>query len=279
MNLIRKLLTYCVKKIKSLLSNLRNYLRQSIYPGYYAVKANKIIDKDYDLLNKKSVATFPSNIDIDAALEQLQMEYAAQMDRKKTIEDKAKSILATISISITAITFSLNYEKVSYQKSIEIISLVILMLSICYFIMGTIRAIQTINIRSFNVSQTQTSETNSEIKLIPLGTNVEQLQDLIKAKLLNDKIILKLGNFAWASFILVRNGIILFALYFIVSLIKKANIDSCNLPSQRNDTITIIIPQNAEVTNLTIQKRTDTIANAFTPFLNKDHSNYIFSIK
>jgi hypothetical protein len=60
---------------------------------------------------------------------------------------------------------------------------------------------------------------------------------LAKIKYLNDNIILKISNYGWASFVLVRNGIILFAAYFAIALFQKANIGGLNT----NKSITITI--------------------------------------
>ena len=248
MNSIRKLLNFCQVKIKFVYDSLPNIIKQQIFPGIYATIANKKIDEGYDKLNKKNVKAISSDINTNEALLQLKEEFQGQMDRKKTIEEKAKSILATISISITAITFSLNYETVIHKNSLSIISLVVLILSVFCFIMGTIRAIQTINIRPFNVSQTESKETDNEIELIPIGDESKRIQELLKAKLLNDKIILKLGNYAYAAYNLVRNGIILFALYFIVALVKKtynnAVVNNCE---KMNDTVTLVVPFNVKM--------------------------------
>lgn len=200
-----------------------SFLGQQIFPGIYATLVNKTVDEEYKKLDAKEVFFSTKDLLIDATLIQIKEEFEKQHERKKGIEDKAKTIFATISISITAITFSLTYQKVAFNSLFTSIPLVLLLLSIIYFIEATIRAMQTINIREYNTYQLDidADPKKDTITLNSMGDKEKQLKDLIKAKTKNDLIITKIGNFAYAANILVRNGILLFAFYFIVSIAEK----------------------------------------------------------
>ena len=92
------------------MSKIKYFILRHIFPGFYATYANKIVAENYDKQN---------NFDVDLTaitagqeqdyIEQVKADLKEQHDRKKIIEDKAKSLLFIITVSITAITFSLTY--------------------------------------------------------------------------------------------------------------------------------------------------------------------------
>lgn len=194
---------------------------QEIIPGIYAHRAERIINAAYIKTESKTVASLPENIDLKGVFEQLKKDFSDQLDRKKSIEDKAKTFFATISISITAITFTLNYSNINFNTPVTATSIIILALSIFCIIMASIRAMEAIKIGSFNVFQTEIQESETEILIATTESDADRIQRLVKLKILNDKIILKAANYCYAAGILVRNGIILFAIYFILGLIDK----------------------------------------------------------
>lgn len=201
------------------MSNIKYFILQHIFPGFYAAYANKIVTKNYDKQR---------NFDVDLTaittgqekeyIEQVKVDLKEQHDRKKIIEDKAKSLLFIITVSITAITFSLTY---LYSLEINVpqtIALFFLGVSILYFVLGTIRALQTLNIRKFHVIQTDIEITDDNYKLSAKKTDTNFLKELIKSKQQNDLINVQLSNYAYASFTLIRNGIILFVCFFIMTI-------------------------------------------------------------
>lgn len=137
------------------MSKIEYFIFQHIIPGCYATYANNIVTKKYDKQQNFDVdiTDIPADQENDY-IQQVKADLKEQHDRKKIIEDKAKSLLFIITVSITAITFSLNYVNTFQINTLQIIALIILVLSISYFVSGTIRAIQTLNIRQFHVIQT-----------------------------------------------------------------------------------------------------------------------------
>ncbi|MFI0426814.1 MAG: hypothetical protein ACH34V_07655 [Flavobacterium sp.] len=252
------------------MSKLRYFILQHIFPGFYATYANRTVSKNY----KKQ-----ENFDVDLTsiisgqekdyIEQLKADLKEQHDRKKIIEDKAKSLLFIITVSITAITFSLNYLNTLQINTLQIIALIILGLSISYFVLGTIRAIQTLNIRQFHIIQTEIEIIEQNYKLIAKKSDKDFIKELIKSKQQNDLINIRLSNFTYASFSLIRNGIILFGLFFImticVSSITKNDKTKDTFPISKeikikiNDSINVKIPYTFklkyDIENLEIQKK------------------------
>ena len=99
-------------------------------------------------------------------IEQLKADLKEQHDRKKIIEDKSKSLLFIIAVSITAITFSLTYLNLITFTVYQVVALVFLGISILYFVQGVIKALQALNIRQFNVIQAEVEIAEQNYKLV-----------------------------------------------------------------------------------------------------------------
>ena len=218
---------------------LKTFILEQIIPGFHAARSNKTISK---LNNDRA------NFDVDIAsvagnereyIEQLKTELKEQHDRKKTIEDKAKSLLFIITASIATITFSLTYLNSISMTNFQIVALVFLGVSILYFIAAVIRVLQTLNIRQFHVVHAEIETTETNYKLLSKKADNEFLKDLIKSKQQNDLINLCLSNYTFASFNLIRNGIILFAVFFVTSI-------GGGVFAQKNKT-TNVYPINKEI--------------------------------
>nr|WP_322626475.1 hypothetical protein [uncultured Flavobacterium sp.] len=252
------------------MSEVKYFILQHIFPGLYAAYANKIVANNYDK---------QSNFDVDLTaitagqekdyIEQVKADIKEQHDRKKIIEDKAKSLLFIITVSITAITFSLNYLNTLEINIPQTIALFVLSISILYFVLGTIRALQTLNIRKFHVIQTVVEITEDNFKLTAKKDDIHFLKELIKSKLQNDLINIQLSNYTYASFTLIRNGIILFVLFFIITIFvsyfsKRNNTQDIytinkEIQMKINDSINVKIPYPFElkydIQNFNIDKK------------------------
>jgi hypothetical protein len=249
---------------------MKNFILQHIFPGFYATYANKIVAKIYDKQQgfEVDLTAIGTGKEKDY-IEQVKTDLKEQHDRKKIIEDKAKSLFFIIAVSITAITFSLNYLNSLAFNLYQIIALVFLGLSILYFVWGVVRALQTLNIRQFNVIQAEVEITDQNYKLSAKKSDTDFLKELIRSKQLNDLINIRLSNFTYASFNLIRNGIILFVVFFAITIFesyfskRNKTKDTYNINKEIqmkiNDSINVNIPYTFElkydIQNLEIDKK------------------------
>lgn len=234
-----------------------SFIQQQIFPGFYASYANKIISKNYKKQQDFEVDISLINGNNKEYIKQLKLDLDNQLERKKRIEDKAKSLLFIIAVAITAITFSLNYLNSLTIDIYQIISISIVFLSIIYLVIGAIRALQTLNIRQFNVNQANVIKNDNKYILKNKKTDDDYLKDIIKSKQLNDLINIRLSNYTYASFNLIRNGIILFVLFFITTISfsyyskneknSGTHIIEKKIKFQINDTINMEIPYKFEI--------------------------------
>jgi hypothetical protein len=152
----------------------------------------------------------------------LESDLEEQLNRKKIVEDKAKAILGTISITITAITFALINQKV-FSDPFSIIEVGLLLISVISFIMAIIRSIQSMNIRNYYLKQGIIDLVKDDRIVVAIEVDLrKKFEDLLYYKMANNNTILQNSNYAFAAFILVRNGLLSFTMFFIVSLIGKA---------------------------------------------------------
>lgn len=251
------------------MNKVLSFIQQHIFPGFYTTYVNKkYISKHYD-----SQQSF--NVDVSAVegtekeyIKDVESDLENQLDRKKRIEDKAKSLLFIIAVAVTAITFSLSYLKSLKTNPYQIISIIIVFTSVIYLAFGAIRALQALNIRKFHINQTEIDKTDNQFVLKKKGTDIEHLKGLIKSKKLNDLINVQLSNYTYASFNLIRNGIILFVLFFISTILlsymkeqKKTtgnHLINKKIEVKINDSINVVIPYsfeiNYDIKNLEFQK-------------------------
>lgn len=202
------------------MSKIKDFLLQHIFPGYYAIYSNKLVAKRYEEIQNYEVDLSTISQDQEKYyIEQVKLDIKEQYDRKKIIEDKSKSLLFIIAVSITAITFSLTYLNSIILSAFQFIALSFLGISILYFIQGAIKALQTVNVRQFHVIQVEVETIEQKFKLSAKKSDPDFLKDLIKSKQLNDLINIRLSNYTYASYNLIRNGIIFFAFFFATTIL------------------------------------------------------------
>lgn len=202
------------------MNKVTSFFLQQFFPGLYASYVNKMISKNYETQQNFDVDISDITEESTEYIKQVQIDLENQLERKKGIEDKAKSLLFIIAVAITAVTFSLNYIKSLTIDLYQSFSVGILFLSIIYLVVGAIRALQTLNIRQFHITQAEVEVNKKEKKyiLIAKKPDSDYLKELIKSKQLNDLINIQLSNYTYASFNLIRNGIILFVVFFISTI-------------------------------------------------------------
>jgi len=252
------------------MNKILSFIKQQVFPGFYTQYVNKkYISKNYDSQKNFVVDISEISGNEEDYIEQIERDLENQLDRKKRIEDKAKSLLFIIAVAVTAITFSLSYLKSLKIDVYQIISIVIVFVSVIYLVFGAIRALQALNIRQFHISQANIEKVNNDFVLKKKESDVEYLKGVIKSKQLNDLINIQLSNFTYASFNLIRNGIILFVIFFISTISfsfitekqKTSGSHTINkkIQVEINDSIKVDLPYsfeiNYDVKNLELEKK------------------------
>lgn len=232
-------------------------IQQQIFPGFYTEYVNrKIISKNYDVQMNFEVDISEVKGKESEYIKQVEKDLESQLDRKKRIEDKAKSLLFMIAVTVTAVTFSLSYLKSLQIDKYQIIAISILFVSVIYFVFGAIRALQALNIRQFHVSQANVENGKKNYVLRKKEKDDDYLKNIIKNRQLNNLINIQLSNYTYASFNLIRNGIILFVLFFITTITFSSNLPitekskaveiNKTMSVEINDSVNIEVPYSFE---------------------------------
>jgi hypothetical protein len=228
-----------------------NFWSQHLLPGRYAAHVEKtILNVEYKKIENSEVNGISGSQDIARAINQLKDDLKAQDDRKKGLEDKLRAILFTIGIVISAMIFTLGNVP-SRSNILGWISIVILVGGIIYLVSSAIRSVETLIPLPFHSAKSFVKFVNGNLIQYAEDTKENQLKEYLKSKLLNDNINLRIANKVYASFKLLRNGIILISCYFFVALFYKFSANEKNSVAAHakfivriNDSLTLTIPVN-----------------------------------
>lgn len=182
-------------------------------------KVNKYIDGKIKEIDNDYSVGIPKSVDKKKYVEILEKELKAQLERKKGIEDKAKSILFAITLTVTILIFSLNSLKLSYNNWFDYIPLSILIISIFCLIVSACLSLKALELKEYNYLFVIKNDDNAQKIELNIKDDETVLKDAIKTKALNDFRITKIGNYVSIAYSSIRNGIIGFAFVLIILML------------------------------------------------------------
>lgn len=203
-----------------MVGRLKYFFNQIVWPGYYASKIDKrYLTPRYNEITEVSDFEFPED-NVHDLIEQLKKEIKDQAERKKGLEDKIKAILFVISLSITAITFCLKDLEWNRGSFLNAIGLITIALSILYFLFSALGSIKALIPIPFHEAGSKIIH-DSEGRTIRFEKAGNEVQILLKSKLLNDTINIRVQNTACTVLQYLKNGMVLFAVFFGIALLQK----------------------------------------------------------
>lgn len=125
-------------------------------------KVNKYIDKKIKEIDNDYSVDISKSVDKQKYVEILEKELKAQLERKKGIEDKAKSILFAITLTVTILIFSLNSLKLSYNNWFDYIPLFILIISVFCLMLSACLSLKALELKEYNYLFVIKSDDNSK---------------------------------------------------------------------------------------------------------------------
>ncbi len=198
-------------------SRMKNFLDQNLIPNLYAFWAEKILrNKIKKLKEKEFNIKIGKNQDLDEFVKELTEHHHKEIERKKVIEDKAKASLFIIALSITLILGSLGFIK-GRGVTLEPHILLILTTGVIYLLLSGITSIRALNIREFYdiYLENRIEENRGNLNIMSLD-NQDRIARFYKIINLNQLMTMIRSNYVYATFIGIRNGIILLSLFFIL---------------------------------------------------------------
>jgi hypothetical protein len=188
---------------------------------FYAFWAEKVLTKkarkqketDYEMVRDNEQ-------DRDKILKELNEFHQQEKGRKGTVEDKAKACLFIIALTITLILGSLNFIKgVEPGTPFYLPGIVILIIGVIFLFLSGITAIKALNVREYHDIQlhNRVREDGTKLNIIK-EEREERISLLYKIIKLNQLTTNIRSNYVYATFIGIRNGIILISIFFILAV-------------------------------------------------------------
>lgn len=196
-----------IKKCKRIL----RWIIEQTFPIFIVWLANKKIQETIDKLKEQDYRLEKSNI--SEYLEQTILFNEREKKRKEIIEDKAKSSLLAITISITIILNVFKSDFGIYSKY----CIIMITVGILYFVFGAIASLNALNIKEFYDIYIDEILRKENDKIIPISLSQnEKIRRLYKYIKLNQEITRMRANYVYAAFICIRNGIIMLTIFFML---------------------------------------------------------------
>src|SRR5919205_91144 len=205
-------------------STLNGFLLQQVYPNLYAFHAKrKIQRKIAEMESNESRFSVGPELDLDSFLDELKDYAKREDDRKKVIDDKAKSSLLIITISSTLMLTGLTLIKEG-KIHFRLPLLVIIFLGITYFVLSAITSVVALSPLAFYGSHPDEwiKEVNGKQTLTELK-KLDRIHRLYYDIKLNEYVLNIRNNFVSATLIGIRNGVLLLSLAFGIALSNIGN--------------------------------------------------------
>lgn len=177
-----------------------------IIPVVRVIKANKLLKEKNTAQNFE----IPENIE-EIDIKYLQEDYKSELEAKNRFEDKAKTIIAALTISITLI---LNLSKIiesitsKYELLIiEWIIFILAILAIMYMLIAGIMSIQVLIKENliYSITLTERTEKNKKNIYIKIQKNINQ--NLIR------------NNIIYTAYCSIRNSVICLFIIFVLAIL------------------------------------------------------------
>lgn len=192
---------------------------ESLFPLWNLWRADKNIEEKIKEINNNYSADISKSKDRQKDIEILEIELKIQLERKKVIEDKAKSILFAITLTVTILIFSINSLKLSHNNWGDYIPLFILIISVFNLTVSACLSLKALELKEYNyLFLIKNDDKSKKIELIK-DDDKTVLTNAIKIKVLNDLRITKIANYVSIAYLLIRNGIVGFTFVLIILML------------------------------------------------------------
>lgn len=196
-------------------------LVEPIIPHIYAFLIEKGLETKIQNLNEKKAKIKILDHEVDEFLEIVKKYHEKEYERKDIIEDKAKSSLFIVTLSITLILGSLNFvnsDKIIFPKFI----LIFLIIGVVYIIFSGITAIKALHMKPYNdivIDSIIVGKDYNKLTAVKMSKKTE-LSELYECIKLNQLLTTIKANYVEVTFLGIRNGLILVATFFILDAIN-----------------------------------------------------------
>ncbi len=209
--------------MKKIFSILLSFCNQHIWVTFYSWRANKIIWRQIQELEAKefNVNLFANKFeDAKKTVEEFHQEH---LERKKILEEKARSLLLIVTASATLTTGILTF--VYNLEGQHLLLLTTLILGYLFLILCIIDILATLNTTPYyyisDRDYFRTSENSTDLEYDNINNKISYIELLYRNSQLNSKKNLIKQNQLYAGFQNLRNGVLLICIFFMLSIVQK----------------------------------------------------------
>lgn len=190
-----------------------------LFPLCNLWRVDESIDRRIKKIDNNYSVDISKSKDRQKDIEILEKELRFQLERKKGIEDKAKSILFAITLTVTILIFSINSLKLSYNNWFDYIPLLILITSVFNLVVSACMSLKALELKEYDYLFIIKNDDKIQKIAFIKDDDKTLLSNAIKIKALNDLRITKIANYVSIAYSSIRNGVIGFALVLIILML------------------------------------------------------------
>ena len=192
-----------------------------IFPFPHVLIAERIMKKNYAKLTNKKANIDIIGHDVKKLSKMIESYHYKEYKRKEQIEDKAKTSLFIITLSLTFILSSLTFIYTNQWLIPREIILLSLIIGVVFLILSGITAIKSLSVTEYNDIYLDGRVTGDYNKLQIINiSEKEELDLLYECVKLNEIITTIKENYYFATITGIRNGIFFITIFFILGAIN-----------------------------------------------------------
>ncbi len=194
---------------------------EGLIPHIYGFLTENMLEAQIQDLFPKKAKIKIDDSEVDEFFEIVKNHHEKEFERKGVIEDKAKSSLFIVTLSVTLILGSLNFinvDKIMFPKFL----LVFLIIGVIYIIFSGITAIKALHMKPYNdivINSLIIGEDYDNLTAVKMPKKTE-LSETYECIRLNQLLTIIKSNYVEVTFLGIRNGLILVATFFILDAIN-----------------------------------------------------------
>lgn len=201
---------------------LKNSIQQEMFPNIYAFIVEKKIRSRYSAFKDRSLSLRLNTRRKESISKSLLSYHEREAERKKIIEEKGRAALFIVALSITIGLATLGLLKDLQNNWLSIVAFCFFSIGLLYLLIAGITALRVVNIGEFHqITISDELEERKDVITESRASKQVMILKLYRYLKLNQHINNIKANFAYATFIGIRNGIVLIAMFFFLILIGR----------------------------------------------------------
>lgn len=200
------------------------FLFEQTLPYFAAIYSNcRLSGKIKEKIDNPLTFTITDN-NLKKALKEVEEFYFCERERKKIIEDKAKVATLAITVSVAFILGSLDFVEndfLNFSSKMNLFYIILLIAGTMYFVTAAISSISALNIGAYyyvNISDHLIKTSDSMDVEYERLDDRKLLEEFYNAIDLNQVILTEKTSLVYASYLSLRNGIIMISFSFLLAV-------------------------------------------------------------